>query len=84
MDLPAVGDRIRSGSLARVLRVEEPNEVGNVRCLVESHDGRLGWIVYYAEGGRSNVNYFPAEEADELVADLLERGELPGSQKEDA
>ncbi len=72
MDLPAVGDRIRAGALARVREIKEPNEQGNVLCYVEGNDGRLGWIVYYAEGGRSNVNFYPAEEAAALAAQILE------------
>ncbi len=84
MDLPAVGDRIRSGSLARVVEIEEPNEYGNVRCLVKSHDGRLGWIVYYADGGRSNVNFFPTEEARVLAARLLDSDGLVSGQEDGA
>jgi hypothetical protein len=68
--------------MARVLHVEAPNEIGNVRCLVESHDGRLGWIVYYAEGGRSNVNYFPAEEAEALRSTLIDPDEASATEED--
>ncbi len=70
MNLPTIGDRIRAGSLARVLRVESVPGSENVRCIVVNDRGQLGWIVYYPEGGRSNVNYFPAETATALRVEL--------------
>lgn len=70
MNLPEVGDRIRAGSLARVVRIEPVEGSDNMRCIVINDRGELGWIVYYAEGSRSNVNYFPAEQAEALRAEL--------------
>jgi hypothetical protein len=83
VQLPSVGDRIRSGSAARVLRVEDPNAYGNVRCIVVNERGELGWLVCYAGGGRSNVNYFPPEAADRVRGELGELG-APSAAEEDA
>lgn len=66
MKLPEVGDRIRAGILARVIHIDPPNEIGNVRCIVEDDHGQLGWIVYYPDGSRSNVNFFPPEQAEKI------------------
>ncbi|MGI6366983.1 MAG: hypothetical protein ACOX2L_01260 [Anaerolineae bacterium] len=66
MQLPVLGARIRAGANARVLALDPPNRWGNVRCIVAADDGRLGWIMYYAAGTRSNINFFPPEKAAEV------------------
>ncbi len=70
MNLPEIGDRIRSGSLATVLRIEPVEGSDNVRCIVINERGELGWIVYYPKGSRSNINYYPPEVAEALHAEL--------------
>lgn len=70
MKLPQIGDRIRAGTVAEVIHIDPPNEVGNVRCIVRDDRGQLGWIVYYPDGSRSNVNFFPPEQAEEVRSRL--------------
>jgi len=56
--------------VATILAVDPPNSVGNVRCVVETGDGLLGWIMYYPGGTRSNINLFPTAQAAALRATL--------------
>ena len=57
MDLPDRGARLRAGTYATVVVIEPPNTAGNVRCIVRDDHGQLGWIMYYAGGTRSNINF---------------------------
>ncbi len=68
MDLPDTGARLRAGTNATVRLVEPPNAAGNVRCIVEDDHGQLGWIMYYASGTRSNINFFREQEQEAIRA----------------
>ena len=68
MDLPEMGARLRAGTNATVRLIERPNAAGNVRCIVEDDHGHLGWIVYYAGGTRSNINFFRDHEQEAIRA----------------
>jgi len=70
MDLPYRGARLRAGTYATVVVIEPPNTAGNVRCIVRDDHGQLGWIMYYAGGTRSNINFF-REQEQETVRALL-------------
>ncbi len=68
MDLPEIGARLRAGTNATVRLVEGRNSAGNVRCIVEDDHGQLGWIMYYAGGTRSNINFFRESEQEAIRA----------------
>ena len=84
MQLPEPGDRIRSGAYATIVKVMPPNEVGNVRCIVVDDQGRLGWIMYYPTGTRSNVNRYRTDEAEALRAELAAEGLLEPLQEDES
>jgi hypothetical protein len=72
MQLPEIGSRIRAGALAEVTHIDPPNAIGNVRCIVEDGRGRLGWIMYYPGGTRSNINFFREDRVEAVRASLAQ------------
>ena len=84
MNLPETGDRIRSGCYATVTHILPPDEYGNVCCVVEDDQDRLGWIIYYPDDSRSNVNRYRTKRAAEIRARLENCGRLPEGNGEKA
>lgn len=72
MELPEIGTRIRAGAYAEVRRIDSPNAVGNVNCIVEDSRGRLGWIIYYPGGTRSNINFYREDQVEAVRASLVQ------------